>query len=67
MKDDDDANDVSEMRKKVKSGTQKPNVPYDPNRKRLISPDPSSRLFKLNFAGSSNFDGFQFQPLFQQT
>ena len=45
MKDDDDANDVSEMRKKVKSGTQKPNVPYDPNRKRLISPDPSSRLF----------------------
>ena len=43
MKDDDDANDVSEMRKKVKSGgTQKPNVPCDPNRKkRLISPYPS--------------------------
>lgn len=47
MKDDDDANDVSEMRKKVKSGTQKPNVPCDPNRK------------KANFALSfSRLDSF---------
>ena len=35
MKDDDDANDVSEMRrKKSKVVLQKPNVPCDPNRKK---------------------------------
>ena len=35
MKDDDDANDVSEMRrKKSKVVLQKPNVPCDPIRKK---------------------------------